>query len=387
MASPKLFAEVVIAGSYKNLAKSTRGATKQLKGFEASTKKMANAVKGALAGIALMGIGMVWDALVDMTKAAQEDAKAVALLNKQMEKSWKANETTTEAMNEYIHSVSRMTGIMDDDLRPAFGRIVRATKNSSQATTAFDNVLNIAADTGKDVNTVAVAYSKYLAGNKTALYRLIPGLKGAKNEAEYLKNTYAGMAELAGKNDPFARISVVMEDFKEKLGTAFMPLVNEFADWLASDEAAESLDALAQAVQDAFSFFKTDEGKQAVRDFGDAILSLVDGLTSLVEKFEQIEALWKYSPLGLLMQVVNGENPFEKVGQNKNVGGNLTNNGVASIPTGGRLMPTTPITVNPPAAAPPVVNITMDPMTGEKTVKQIKTYAKSKGLKPNQVFG
>lgn len=383
MASPKLFAEVVIAGSYKNLAKSTRGATKELKGFEASTKKMANAVKGALAGIALMGVGMVWDALVDMTKAAQEDAKAVALLNKQMEKSWKATDTTTDAMNDYIHSVSRMTGIMDDDLRPAFGKIVRATKNSSQATAAFDNVLNIAADTGKDVNTVAVAYSKYLAGNKTALYRLIPGLKGAKNEAKYLKETYAGMAELAGKNDPFSRISVVMEDFKEKLGTAFMPLIQQFADWLASDEATAALDDLATAVQDAFKWFGSEEGKEGIKQFGDALLGLVDGLTAIFENLDKIEKLWRLTPLGTIMAIVDRQNNPNAAKSDFMSSGQIDTN---FLPNGGR-MPTTPITVNPPAAAPPVVNITMDPMTGEKTVKQIKTYAKNKGIRPNQVFG
>ena len=351
----KLFAEVVIAGSYKNLSKSTRGATKELTNFEKVSKKISGAVQAAFAGIALAGVGMITDAIVDMTKAAQEDAKSMALLNKQMTQSWKATDTTKDAMEDYIGTVSRMTGIMDDDLRPAFGKIVRATKNSSQATTAFDNVLNIAADTGKDVNTVAQAYSKYLAGNKTALYRLIPGLKGAANEADYLKNTYAGMAELAGKNDPFARIAVIFEDFKEKLGTAFLPLFNQFADWLASDDATEMLDRLAAGVQDVFKWFGSEEGQAKLKEFGDLILSIGDYIADLLEAWDVLSGIYD-------------TNIFEIPGvttsdQNKR----------GSLPTSTNVAPSN---INPP------INITVNApnVSGSAVVTALKNTAKNKGI-------
>jgi hypothetical protein len=351
----KLFAEVVIAGSYKNLSKSTRGASKELKGFEKVSKNIAGAVQAAFAGIAIAGIGMLADAIVDMTKAAQEDAKSMALLNKQMTQSWKATDTTKDAMEDYIGTVSRMTGIMDDDLRPAFGRIVRATKNSSQATSAFDNVLNIAADTGKDVNTVAQAYSKYLAGNKTALYRLIPGLKGAANEADYLKNTYAGMAELAGKNDPFARISVIMEDFKEKLGTAFLPLFNQFADWLASDEATEMLDRLAAGIQDVFKWFGSEEGQAKLQAFGDLILQIADYIADLIEAWDFFAGIYD-------------TNIFEIPGVTQN-----DFNKSGSLPTSTTVAPSN---INPP------INITVNApnVSGDAVVTALKNSAKTKGI-------
>jgi hypothetical protein len=380
MASPKLFAEVVIAGSYKNLAKSTRGATKELKNFEASTKKIANAVKGLLAGVALVGVGAVYDALIDMTKAAQEDAKSMALLNKQMELSWKATDRTKESMNDYIDSVARMTGIMDDDLRPAFSKIVRVTKNAAQATKVFDNVLNISAATGKDVNTVAAAYSKYLAGNKTALYRLIPGLKGAKNEAKFLRDTYAGMAELAGKNDPFARIAVIMEDFKEKLGTAFMPLIQQFADWLGSDDATKALDDLATAVQDAFKWFGSEEGKAGIKEFGEGVLTLVDGLTEMVKQIEVISKFAESSPLMLLLK---GINEFNKPYSQRDQTSMMTPGGQGTGKFRVDIAPkasTTPITIAP--AKPQNINIVVNaPNTsGTAVLDALKRAANARGI-------
>jgi hypothetical protein len=258
-------------------------------------------------------------------------------------------------MEDYIGTVSRMTGIMDDDLRPAFGKIVRATKNSSQATSAFDNVLNIAADTGKDVNTVASAYSKYLAGNKTALYRLIPGLKGAANEADYLKNTYAGMAELAGKNDPFARISVIMEDFKEKLGTAFLPLFNQFADWLASDEATEMLDRLAAGIQDVFKWFGSEEGQAKLQAFGDLILQIADYIADLIEAWDFFAGIYD-------------TNIFEIPGVTQN-----DFNKSGSLPTSTTVAPSN---INPP------INITVNApnVSGDAVVTALKNSAKTKGI-------
>jgi hypothetical protein len=373
----KLFAEVVIAGSYKNLAKSTRGATKELKGFEASTKKMANAVKGALAGVALMGVGMVFDALVDMTKAAAEDAKSMALLNKQMEKSWKATDQTKSSMDDYIKSVSHMTGIVDDDLRPAFGKIVRATKNASQATAAFDNVLNIAADRQVDVNTVANAYSKYLAGNKTALYRLIPGLKGARNEAEYLKNTYEGMAKIAGKNDPFARISVIFEDFKEKLGTAFLPLFEKFADWLASDEAQTALDSISDKFEALGEWFASPEGQEAMAEWMDNLKALI----KLAGDF-----------LGLVAEVVKLFGSQDTAGtaalrDRRQAPGGPTGRGGGGVRLGSPdRVPTTTLSNNS-NINPPVVNVYMDPITGKSVVKIIKTEARRKGVDPRALIG
>jgi len=271
----KMFAEVVIAGSYKNLAKSTRGAKGELNSFEKATKKMSGAVKGALAGIALGGFALVTDAIIDMTKAASDDAKSMALLNKQMESSFNATTEDQKAMEDYLQTVSNMSGILDDDLRPAMGKIVRASKNSTQAMKSFDVVMDIAADRGIDVNTAANAYSKYLAGNKTALYRMIPALKTAGDEAGFFRDKLGQMAEVAGANNPFAKINAVVENFKEKLGASFLPIANDVAEWLAGPESQKAMDDIARQVKEAFAFLTSPEGRKQVKQFIDDFLVLI----------------------------------------------------------------------------------------------------------------
>lgn len=296
MASPKMFAEVVIAGSYKNLAKTTRGATKELTGFEKTAKKISGAISAAFAGIAIAGLTSVWDGLMDMTKAAAADNKSMALLNKTITNNWKVTDKTTKKMDDYLNSVSNMTGILDDDLRPAFGKIVRVTKGSTKAMKAFDMVMNISAGTGKDANTVAAAYAKYLAGNNNALNRLVPGIQNATNKTKFLNEQFQGMAAIGGANDPFAKINAVMDNFKEKLGMAFLPLVNSFADWLAGPDAQGMMDSIAKWVQDTMGWFTSPEGKKTLNDWYEKAKELARVMWEIVQA---IASMLGVTPMGM----------------------------------------------------------------------------------------
>jgi hypothetical protein len=361
----KLFAEVVIAGSYKNLAKSTRGATKELKGFEASTKKMANAVKGALAGVALGGFALVTDALIDMTKAASDDAKSMALLNKQMENSFKSTTAENEAMDAYLQTLSNMTGVLDDDLRPAMAKIVRATKNSGQAMKAFDMVMDISAGTGKDVNVVAQAYSRYLAGNKTALERMIPGLKDAANQTQFLQDKMAGMAKVSGANSPFARLTVIAENFKEQIGEAFLPLATDVADFLASPEAQKAISDFAQQVKDGFAYLTSPQGKKDMKEFIDRFMKLIENLAITTEN---------------VANLLGGGNVFDKKTVNP-VTGEVQKKGQTGLD---KIIAFFSGNKTPSSTSSGGGNVTLqvnvDPITGNQITKLLKNTAGSRGI-------
>ena len=390
----KLFAEVVIAGSYKNLAKSTRGAEKELKSFEKAAKKISTAISTAFAGVAVIGIGMLWEALVDMTTAAQDDAKSMALLNKQMDNSWKASKKTKDEMNKYLETVSHMSGILDDDLRPAFGKIVKVTKDSTKAMDAFDMVMDISADSQKDVNTVASAYAKYLTGNKTALYRLIPGLREAGNEAEFLAEQMDGVAEVAGQNNPIGRITAIMEDFKEKIGTAFLPLLNQFSDWLSSDEAQDQLDRLAQSVQDVFKWFGSEEGKKGMKKFGEDMLKVTDTVIELAGKLEYLFKWIENHPLSKLAGLSMGGGDDKSKGKDNgfNIGNFVPHVAAWNAITGGGNKPSTiPNSANSPAGSSAMPNMTLqvnvNGMTGEQQIKMLKSTAKVRGIPLSKLLG
>lgn len=354
----KMYAEVVIAGSYKNLAKSTRGATKELNVFEKNAKKISGAVSAAFAGIALAGINMLTDALVDMAKAAATDRQSMALLNKTLEANWGATQQTIDGVDDYITKISYMTGIVDDDLRPAFAKIARVTKQAGSAQKAFGRVLDISAGTGKDVNLVAQAYSKYLGGNKTALDKLIPGLKDAGNRMGFIDDKYKGLAAVAGANDPFARINVVLGEFQEKIGKALLPLIDKLSAWLTSPEATAQMDKFAAAVSDMFSYFQSPAGQKAMQQFLDQVLSIADALNNLVAQWRAIEPVLKV--LGDIGNVANRTlNPFSSF-----------------IPTVAQ-SPTAPTGAN---GAPVYITVNAPSVNAQDVIKALQGSARSKGV-------
>jgi len=198
-------------------------ASKQMAGFGKSVKTISNGVKAAWAGVSLVAFGAVSDAIVDMTKAAAEDNRSMALLNEQMRRTWKGTETLNSAIDKQIDAMSNATGIADDKLRPALIRIAAVTKSPEKGMEMLSLATDIAAKSGKDLNIVSMNMAKFLGGNKTALDKLVPGLSKSGDRMEFLRKNYAGFSEIAGQNDPFGRLTVVMDNFKEKLGKAFLP--------------------------------------------------------------------------------------------------------------------------------------------------------------------
>jgi len=358
----KMFAEVVIAGSYKNLSKSTRGATKELNIFEKNAKKISGAISAAFAGIALAGITMITDALIDMGKAAAEDRKSMALLNKTLEQNWKATDQTIKGVDEYITKISYLTGIVDDDLRPAFAKIARVTKDQTKAQKAFDRVLDISAGTGKDINLVAQAYSKYLGGNKTALDKLIPGLKDAGNRLSFIDEKYKGLAAVAGANDPFARINVVMGEFQEKIGTALLPLIDKLAEWLTSPEATKQMDKFAESVSEMFGYFQSPEGQQAMQDFGDRILMIGDAINDLLAEWKKLQPLIDF----LSFTTSVAQTPLRLLGEGL---------GAMGVPG---LGPTA--TTSTSGAAPVYITVNAPSVNAQDVIKALQGSARSKGV-------
>lgn len=358
-----------IANWQKNLEKSS----KQMAGFGKSMKTISNGIKAAWTGVAVVAIGGVFDALKDVTKAAAEDAKSTALLNKQMDNSWKATQKTKNQMAAYVDTVSNMTGILDDNLRPALSKIVRVVKDPTKAMKAFNSVLDISAGTGKDVNTVAAAYSKYLAGNQTALYKLVPGLKEAGNQAEFLKTQFAGMAETSGANDPFARINAVVENFKEKLGAAFLPVANDIADWLASPEAQAALDDIAAKVKDAFAWLTSPEGKAQMREWFDTFLVLIKGAMDLATQVANLIGAEKVKSQNLTsaLNTQSGKNALNFLGGGQ-ASGRLAYSSQQSLTSSSTGNMSTPNGIT-------TVNI-YGTVSGNDVVKALKNIAGQKGM-------
>jgi hypothetical protein len=141
-------------------------------------------------------------------------------------------------------------GVADDDLRPAFLNLLLPLKDTTKAMSALQLATDIAAGLGgKDLVTVSKALSRAFAGNYTALNKLIPGLSKMADPMQYLADTFKGAAASANEISPFQQVSVIFQDIAEQLGTAFLPLLREFAKYLASPEGKKTIENFVKIIQ------------------------------------------------------------------------------------------------------------------------------------------
>ena len=190
-------------------------------------------------------------ALVNSAKAAAEDAKSQALLAEQLRNTVGANEELISSVEASIAKMQMNAAVADDVLRPAFGQLVRATGDVSQATRLMEIALDVSAATGRDVNAVAIALSRAYQGNTTALSRLGIKAQDGVDVFAMLEEQFAGAAETAARNDPFQRLTIIFGELEEQIGQMFLPYLNEIADYFASADFQSAFASMAASIGEA----------------------------------------------------------------------------------------------------------------------------------------
>jgi hypothetical protein len=151
-----------------------------------------------------------------------------------------------------------------------------ATKDVTKSQDLLAIALDASAATGKDLDTVSQAMAKALAGSDTALLKLIPSLKGSKTPIEDMAAAFKGAAGEAANLDPYQRMTVIFGEIQEKLGTALLPVLDDFATWMATPKGQETLQEVADAAANVLTEL-TKTAKWAVAN-KDWLLPLVAGV-------------------------------------------------------------------------------------------------------------
>lgn len=183
----------------------------------------------------LLGLGA---AAVKAGQAAAEDAQGQALLAKSLTNSTGATKAQIASVEDWIGSMSLATGVADDQLRPALATLARATGDTAKSQDALKVALDVAAATGRDVESVSDAIAKGYAGQTTALGRLVPGLSKATLASgdmnavmEELKAKTGGSAAAAADTaaGKMQRMTVAFNEAKESIGAGMLPVMSKFA--------------------------------------------------------------------------------------------------------------------------------------------------------------
>lgn len=249
-----LVLNVEILGEFKKLTAATTGAGKQLGSLDDTAKKISSGMNKAFAAI---GIGLSFVAITrelkDMTQAAIEDRKSQELLANAMTNTTGATTAQIAAAEKAISKLQIQTATADDKLRPAYQKLFLSTQDVTKSNELLALALDVSAGTGKDLDAVAQAMAKSLEGNDTALTKLVPSLKGSKQPLDDLAAAFGGAAEKAADTDPYKKMEIIFGEIQEKLGTALLPVLDDFAEWMTSPPGQKALQEIADAATDVLT--------------------------------------------------------------------------------------------------------------------------------------
>lgn len=220
-------------------------ATKAARGMqevETRAERMGRRVQkaGRIGAVGLLAIGAAGLKAADA--AAADQAAQVNLANS-ISKSTNATTRQIDQVEKYIDKTARATGVTDDELRPAFDKLVGSTKSIEKSQEALNLAMDVSARTGKPLAMVSNALAKGYGGNTTALGRLVPGIDQAvlaskdmtKITKELAKMTGGAAAKAAetsaGKT---ARMKLAYGELQEQLGSYLLPALSTFATVLTS---------------------------------------------------------------------------------------------------------------------------------------------------------
>lgn len=176
-------------------------------------------------------------------------------------------------VGRFIDNLEQQTGVLDDELRPAMDRLLRATGSVSKSQELLNLSLDIAAGTGKSVTQVTQSLQKAYLGQTAAIGRLGVGISKAElatgnfaDIQEKLTTLFAGQALSAASSyaGQMAKLQVAANNAKETIGKGLV-------DALTMLGKNDSIDNLNSALQNT-SLYIAD----VIRGIGVLIRKLKD---------------------------------------------------------------------------------------------------------------
>jgi hypothetical protein len=221
-------------------------AQRDFKQLETVGQKAQFAIKKA-AVPAAAAFGAVTAVIGDSVRAAIEDAAAQESLARQIRASTGATDKQVQSVEDYISSLAKSAAISDDEARPAFQKLIVATKDVTKATDLMNLATDVAAATGKPLVDVTDALARAYAGNMKGLNSLSPEIKDMIKDGasladvqKVLEANFGGAGEAAANTAQggMKKLGIAFGETKESIGQAFLPImekllpvVQKFSDW------------------------------------------------------------------------------------------------------------------------------------------------------------
>jgi hypothetical protein len=280
-----------------------------------------------------------------------------------------------------ILKTSLATGVADDELRPAMQRLAVSTKDVGEAQRLLALALDISKGSGKSLEEVANALGKAQDGNTTALGRLGLGLSKAELATLSFTEIQAKLSELYGGaaaanaetfQGKIDRLKVGFDEAKESLGTALLPTVEKFINYLNNSGLPALEGFIAGLTGDEGLVASLDQSQTGFANFGKAVgavAGIVSGFIAFIR--EAVGLLVEFANQAI--RVINIVKPGTDIGYIPNPSPNAANLGML-----GSTVPTIASTPNARENRTTVNNITIKPIDAEGASRAVaKVLAQS----------
>lgn len=201
---------------------------KAFKQADTATARLTKQVNGlAKSYLGLYGIQKLARGAGQAARAFAEDDKAAKVLSQTLNNLGLGFGNNAQIVNGYISSLEKQTGVLDDELRPAMDRLLRATGDITKSQKLLKLALDVSAGTGKTLTQVSQSLQKAYLGQTQALGRLGVGLSKAElTTASFeeiqtrLAVLFEGQASMAADTyiGKMNKLTVAINNAKETIG-------------------------------------------------------------------------------------------------------------------------------------------------------------------------
>jgi hypothetical protein len=273
---PNLIVSAVSTFDNKGLKKGK----KEISTFEKQIKSFAKVFAAAFSVNALTNYSK------KAVQAFMADEKAAKSLEQQLKNT--GYQFSGPAVEMYIANLQKTTGVLDDQLRPAFQQLLTVTGSITTSQDALNTALNVSAATGKSLTEVTSALSRGYAGNTTGLSRLGAGLSKT----------------LLKTND----MNLIMGELNKKFAGQSAARLTTYAGKmdLLTVAAANAQEIIGKSLLDALSALGDDNSIEGLtknmEDFATATGDVIYGLGIVAKKIKELTTI---PGLGSLFDVKN----------------------------------------------------------------------------------
>jgi hypothetical protein len=211
------------------------------------------------------------------------------------------------SVNMYISNLEKQTGVLDDELRPAMDRFLRATSSITESQKLLSLALDISAGTGKSLTTVSQGLQKAYLGNNASLGRLGVGLSKAELSGSSfleiqnrLTELFAGQAKSAADSylGSINKLTIASNNAKEIIGKDLLDAMSMIAGKDGIGGATTAMEGFATQIGNAIYGIGVLTAKLNALPGGGFVTDVLSG---------------KYGILGLLSEFGKSQKP--KIGQ------------------------------------------------------------------------